>query len=280
MKDKIGSKFIREITVAGAVIGVTMKYSARAPRKKRGENRNPSKKAVVENNDRIACKKLTFLMNANFYPGDLHLTLTYDGDAPTVEEAKDEIRNFKRRMKREFEKQGKEFRWIQVTEWKNHRIHHHLLIPFISNEILKKQWTRGRWWTSTLNRSRNYKKLAEYFVKETSKTLREPGEETKQRWSASKNLVRPIVKREIIEPRAMYEKPKAFKGYDLIPDTVNYFTHPFTGIDHLEYMMVSTDPVPRIKTWRKGDIVKRDETYKRAIEIQISWDALDGVDLV
>lgn len=279
MKDKIGSKFIREICIAGAVIDVTMKYSARAPRKQRGENRNPSREAVMKNNDRLAIKKLTRLMNANFYPGDLHITLTYSGEAPSAADAKKEAENFRRRMKREYEKQGKEFRWIEVTEYHNHRIHHHMAVSYIDQEIIAKQWKAGHVRSVTLDRSRNYRKLAEYFLKETTKTMREPGGETKQRWSASRNLVRPIIKREMIEPKAMYEKPRALKGYEIITGSVNQFTHPFTGIEHLEYMMMSKDPVPRIKTWRKGSVVKRDETYKRAKQIQISWDYFDGVDL-
>lgn len=280
MKNEIGSKFIRETCIAGPVIDVTLKYSARAPRKKRSANRAPSREAVIKNNDRLAVKNLTRLMNANFYPGDIHLTTTYAGDPPTVEEAKNEISNFKRRLKREYEKRDKEFRWIEVTEYKNHRIHHHMLVPYLETEVIANQWKRGHIWTSTLDRSRNYKQLAEYFVKETTKTMRTPGSETKQRWSASRNLVRPIVKREMIEPRAMYQKPKAIKGYEVIQESVHTYTHPFTGIDHLEYMMIATDPVPRLKTWRNGSVVKRDETYRRAQEIQICWDAFIGEDFV
>ena len=41
-------------------------------------------------------------------------------------------------------------------------------------------------------------------------------------------------------------------------------------------MMISTDPVPRLKQWRKGTIVERDETYRRASEIQIDMQSLDG----
>lgn len=280
MSSKIGSKFIRETCIAGPVIDVTMKFSARAPRQTRSPNMKPSREAVIKNNDRNAVKKLARLMNANFYPGDIHLTLTYEGEAPSVAKAKKEVSNFKRRMKREYEKQGKEFRWIEVTEYQNHRVHHHMLIPYIETEAIRRQWSLGHFWTSTLDRSRNYRTLAEYFVKETTKTMRTPGSETKQRWSASRNLVRPIIKREMIEPKAMYEKPRALKGYEIIQDSIHAYTHPFTGIEHLEYMMIATDPVPRLKTWRHGTVVKRDETYRRAREIQVSWDAFIGEDFV
>lgn len=280
MKKKIGSKFIRETCVAGAAIDVTLKYSFRSGQTTRQPKTTPSRAAVIQNNDRIAVKKLTRLMNANFYPGDLHCTLTYMGTEPSRKEAKKEIKNFKRRMKREYAKTGREFKWIEVTEYLNNRIHHHILVNFIDTEVIARQWTRGHVNFKILDRTRNYKKLAEYFVKETSKTMREPGSETKKRWSASRNLTRPIIKREVIHPRSLHETPKALKGYEILPDSIREFEHPFTGITHLEYMMLSTDPSPRIKTWRKGVVVEHDETYRRAQEIQISMDSLDGWEML
>lgn len=278
MKEKIGSKFIREVCIAGAAIDVTIKYSARADRRHRSANCNPSREAVIKNNDRLAAKKLTRLINANFYPGDYHCTMTYAGEEPSTEEARREIDNFKRRMAREYKKRGKEFKWIEVTEHHNHRIHHHMVLNYIDETVIAKQWRAGHVRFVELDRTRNYKKLAEYLIKETTKTMRMPGAETKQRWSASRNLTRPIIKREIVDPRVLYQTPKALKGYQIVGDSINRFEHPFTKIEHLEYMMISTDPVPRIKTWRQGKIIKRDETYKRASEIQIAWEDLDGID--
>lgn len=276
MKKKIGNKYIRETCIAGATIDVTLKYSIGSGQAKRQQKKNPSRAAVIKNNDRIATKKLTRLMNANFFPGDLHCTLTYSGKEPEQKEAKKEIRNFKRRIEREYKKQGKECKWIEVTEYSHTRIHHHMLIRYIDPELIEKQWKRGHVHFTPLDRSRNYSKLAEYFIKETSKTMRTPGNETKQRWSASRNLTRPIIKREIIEPRGMFEKPKALKGYALIEESIREFEHPFTGMMHTEYMMVSTDPSPRLKKWRKGEVVEKDETFRRAQEIQIEMDWLDG----
>lgn len=276
MKKNIGNKFIRETCIAGAAIDVTLKYSIASGQNRRQPKRQPSRAAVIRNNDRVAEKKLTRIMNANFLPGDLHAVFTYAGPEPTQKEAKREIRNFKRRLEREYQKAGKDFKWIEVTEYNHTRIHHHMVVSYIEPEIIAKQWKRGHVHFTPLDRSRNYRKLAEYFIKETSKTMRLPGNETKQRWSASRNLTRPIIKREVIEARAMFEKPRALKGYQIIEDTVREYEHPFTGITHLEYMMISTDSVPRLKRWRQGDVVTRDETFKRAQEIQISMDSLDG----
>ena len=269
-------KIIREICIAGAVIDVIVKSNASSAAKTRQPKCNPTREAVIKNNDRIAERNLARLLNANFYPGDWHVTLTYAGDEPSQAAAKKIIKNFKKRMKREYEKLGLEFRWIEVTEFKNHRIHHHMVVSYIDLQIIKRQWPYGTVRVTSLNRSRNYRKLAEYLVKETSKTMREPGNETKKRWSASRNLVRPVVKREIVTVRKLFESPKSFKGYEIDQGSVHRYEHPFTGLEHLEYMMLSTDPVPRLKTWRKGKIVDRDETYKRATQIQIDIGSLEG----
>lgn len=276
MKKKTGSNFIREICVAGACIDITLKYSIKSGRGQRAAKSNPSREAVIRNNDKIAVKELARLLNSNFHPGDWHATLTYEGDEPSQKEAKKELRNFIRRMGREYAKAKREFRWIAVTEYKNHRIHHHVVMSYIESSVINEQWKRGYVKYSALDRSRNYRKLAEYLVKETTKTMREPGNETKRRWTSSRNLVRPIIKREIVHPSAMFEQPKAFKGYEIDQDTIHRYEHPFTGIEHLEYMMVSSDPVPRLKSWRKGKAIDRQETMKRAEEIQISMDTLDG----
>lgn len=280
MKNDPGNNFIRETCVAGATIWTTIKYSMRTGRGRRAPKTKPTREAVMKNNDKLAVKLLTLLMNANFHPGDMHVTLTYADEPPKEEEARREIKNFKDRMTREYAKAGITFRWIEVTEYKNHRIHHHMVLTYIDPRIIERQWKRGHVRITGLDRSRNYRKLAEYFIKETSKTMRTPGNETKRRWSSSRNLTRPVVKREIVSPNTLYEKPKALKGYQIDEDTVRKYEHPFTGIEHLEYMMVSTDPVPRIRTWRKGLMVDKSETYRRASEIQIDMNSLDGWDFL
>ncbi|MBR2674310.1 MAG: hypothetical protein IKE52_02500 [Mogibacterium sp.] len=280
MKKSQHDNFIRETCVAGATIWTIIKYSAKHPSGYRSQKNNPTREAVVKNNDRIAVRLLTMLMNANFHPGDWHITLTYRDVPPEQAEAKRQIKNFKDRLGREYAKRGIKFRWIEVTEYNNHRIHHHMVLTYIEPEVIERQWKCGHVRFTSLDRTRNYRKLAEYYIKETSKTMREPGNETKKRWSSSRNLIRPIVKREKVSASIMWENPKAIKGYEIDEDTVRRYEHPYTGIEHLEYMMCSTDPVPRIKTWRKGKVVERNETYRRASEIQIDMDSLEGWDFM
>lgn len=275
MRKKTQANFIRETCIAGAVIDVNIKFSSRNRPTTRAPKSNPSREAVVKYNDRLATKKLTRLMNSNFNPGDWHITLTYE-EIAAQEEAAQEMKNFKRRLARKYKAEGKELKYIEVTEYDNHRIHHHMVVNYIDPTVIEQEWKRGHVRFSALDRKRNYKDLAEYFVKETSKTMRKDDCMTKKHWSASRNLTRPIIKREIVDASALYEKPRALKGYEIEIDSIRTYEHPYTGIQHLEYMMISTDPVPRIKTWRKGNVVHRDETFKRAQEIQIDMSSLDG----
>ena len=268
------SKIVRETWIAGAVISVMLKSKFGSNTGTRQPKHNPTSAAVMKNNDRIALRKLAALLNMNFYPGDYHTTLTYAADAPDQQAAKKELNNFIRRMKREYEKLGKEFYWVAVTEYENKRIHHHIVMSYIDHSIIQKQWTKGKIWTSSLDRTRNYTELAEYLIKETQRTFRKPENATKKRWSGSRNLKRAIVRRELVEARQLFEDPKPLKGYQIDADSIHRYEHPFTGLEHLEYQMTSTDPVPRLKTWRKGSIVDRQETYRRATEIQVDMFSL------
>lgn len=255
-------RVIRETIVAGATIMRTIKVNAAASGHARKPKSNPTSEAVRKHNDILAERKLTALINANFFPGDLHITLTYR-DTLTAEEEKKELRNFLRRMGNEFKKTGKEFRYIHVTEYLNKRPHHHIVMSYIKLSTIQKQWKHGLIRSTPLDKTRNYSTLASYLIKETSKTFRLGENALKKRWCASKNLERPIVVREIMTSTALYDRPTAIKGYEIDPDTINYYKHPFTQLEHLDYVMVSTDPVPAVKKWRKGKVMKRGESFRR-----------------
>ena len=225
---------------------------------------------MKKNNDMLATKMLTRLLNLNFFPGDYHTTLTY-AEIVTVEEANRQLDNWIKRMRREYKKLGQEFCYIAVTEYKNHRVHHHVVMNYIDSRIIDKQWKCGHIWLSTLDKSRNYRKLAEYLIKETQKTFRDPDNSTKRRWKPSRNLKRPVVKREWVSISQLFQnldELKPIKGYEIDKESVRKYTNPVTGLEHIEYQMISTESVPRLKVWRKGRKLKRNETYIRMQDIR------------
>lgn len=258
-------KVIRETCIAGAVIDRTVKASfphggCRRPRSK------PTSDAVRKNNDRIAAKQLTRLINANFFPGDLHTTLTY-AEVVSVEEANHELNLWLRRMRREYRRRGKEFKYIAVTEYQNKRIHHHIVMTEIDFSTINRQWTAGRIRCTALDETRSYKALADYLIKETQKTFRQPDNAVKRRWKASRNLTRPVVKREWVSVRELFRNPKPLKGYQLDEDSIRRYQNPITGLEHLEYQMIAIDQEPRLRRWKKGRKA-RPETYIRMDDLR------------
>lgn len=258
-------KVIRETCIAGAVIDRTVKASfphggARRPKSK------PTSEAVRKNNDRLAAKQLTRLINANFLPGDLHATLTYAA-VVSVEQANHDLSLWLRRMRREYHRRGKEFKYIAVTEYQNKRIHHHVVMNEIDFGTINKQWHAGRIRCTALDETRSYKALAEYLIKETQKTFRQPDNAVKRRWKASRNLTRPVVKREWVSVRELFRDPKALKGYQLDEDSIRRYQNPITGLEHLEYQMIALDPEPRLRRWKKGRKA-RPETYIRMDDLR------------
>lgn len=277
------AKVVREICIAGAVITETIKGSTHVKGRIRAPKANPSREAVQRNNDRIAAKRLAAILNANFFPGDWHITLTYGGIEPNAEEADKELSNFLNRMKREYKKAGLTFKYVAVTEFKNHRIHHHIVMPFIDATTVLKQWKRGRVRLTDLDRSRNYRKLAEYLIKETTKTFREAGNVFKKRYRCSQNLEKPVIYRQVVSEKQLHQDPKPFKGYVIDEESIRRYECLLTGVEHMEFYMVATDPVPRLKTWRgkNSKIIKKGESLMRFDEIkQEELDFTDGWELI
>ncbi len=262
-------RVIRETCIAGAVIDRCIKASFPCGGKRKKKEKATSD-AVKKNNDMLALKNLTRLINLNFYPGDLHTTLTY-AEELSPEEANSELEKWIKRMRREYKKLDKEFYYIAVTEFKNKRIHHHVVMNYIDFQVINRQWKMGRIRCTPLDKTRNYRVLAEYLIKETQKTFREPENATKRRWKPSRNLKRPVVKREWVSISQLFQNLddiKPLKGYEIDRDTLRKYTNPVTKLDHLEYQMVSNEAVPRLSVWRKGKKVNRNETYRKMDEMR------------
>ena len=142
----------------------------------RGPKRNPTPEDMKAVNERNAQRRLTWIINENFSPGDIHMILTYQDPAPEKEEAKTELSKFIRELRKIYKKAGTELKYITVTEYHGKRIHHHLLLSAIDTRLLRGAWTRGRPKITFLDESGSYWRLAGYFRKELRRTG-EGGEE-------------------------------------------------------------------------------------------------------
>ena len=100
---------------------------------------------------------------------------------------------------------GADLKYINVTEYKNKAIHHHLLINHIEGQDVSKNGSQivEVWQTGFkyLDDTGQYKDLTAYLIKETSKTYKENDGGHKQRYSCDRNLTMPTPKTEIIKRR-------------------------------------------------------------------------------
>lgn len=175
-------------------------------------------------NDRNARKRLSRLINSNFYEGDLFVTLTHKEKA-NYEDARKALSKYLRKVRRFREKNGlPELKYIAVTEAEK-RTHHHMVMSAMDLNIVVKLWAQGRVMVSKLDPGGEYTGLAKYVTKE-------PREEHKKRWSQSRNLQEPrvdIKRMESVHPHGQLKPPK---GYKLV-ERAEYYSE-MTG--HIRYI--------------------------------------------
>lgn len=247
------------------------------PRKLRGESsglKGPkpdrkTKEEIEAANARQAVRKLIRKINANFRPGDLHVTLTYDGKRgrPGPEEAKRIVRKFQHLVRKAYKAMGQPYKYVLVTEYKNKAIHHHLIANWVNDgtrtakDIIRNCWTAaggtGRPKYVDLDESGDYQKLAAYLIKETEKTFREEGG-FRQRYSCSRNLIDPKPVRRTVKVKNMWDlSPRTRPGYHIEEDSV-YNGFDKAGYPYQSYYLIKDRPAP--EDWDPPGKVPRDTT--------------------
>ena len=216
----------------------TARYGVKG--EKRREKTKPTKEGMQKINERNAIKKLLRLIRANFETGDAFLTLAFAEEMrpKTLGEARWIHDIFIRRMRARYKKQDIELKWISAAEFMNKHIHFHIIINNIQdfNRIIRECWTWGGVNISPLWENGNYEQLAEYMLKETSKTAKMTGIPFSQRYRRSRNLVDPEkeAKTEVIKASSWRDEPTvpkeyAERGYVLDKESV------YSGVDAWGY---------------------------------------------
>lgn len=229
---------------AGATIEITKSYTKRVGAKARGKKKKPTAEEIEKINQMNAERTLRLKINHNFGKDDPFITLTYKpGEKPEPEKAKKDIKKLIDGLRKEYKKVGVDLKWICVTEYLKKKIHHHLLINDINGQDVSRWvrdlWKFGRPGFKYLDSTGQYKDLAAYLIKETSKTYRAKDGARKQRYSCSRNLVMPVPKTEIIKKAKKWlPDPKPIKGYYVDKDTIYNGVDPFTGRAYQKYTLV------------------------------------------
>lgn len=148
----------------------------------------PTKEIQARLNQKNAEKKLTRLVHTNFTEKDLALHLTYRrGSEPADElEAKKDLQNFIRRLKRLYTRFGLELKYISCTEIgiRGGRVHHHLIITGgMDRDRIEQLWGKGFANSKRLQFGEDgVTGLARYMVKD---------KHFYKRWNQSRNLIIP-----------------------------------------------------------------------------------------
>lgn len=220
--------YVKETFSAPGVREVKRYHSYRwGGKKTRAANREKTEEAVARGNQRRAKEKLYRLLVTNFKRDDIRIDLTYRDPPPTPEEAVKRVGKFLKDLRKLYRKRGAELRYIYVTEYRGHRVHHHLIVNAagVSRSDMNKIWPYAdfnyRSFRLYDGRPEDAEALATYLIKETSVNVRDGIQ--KVRWVASKNLKKPDVKKVIIHSRHWREKPTPPKNF-FIQDLVNEYT--------------------------------------------------------
>lgn len=233
----------------GETIEVEKKHTGRygAPGQKRQKKRKQTKEEIAKQNERLAVQKLRRKINTNFGADDYHIILTYrPEERPDPGGARKELARFFRNLKSRYHKHGDELKYVVVTEYKKTAIHHHLIInssdKFNAVAAVRECWPRGRPKFVPLDDEGDYRRLAEYFVKETAESFRSPDNPNKKRYSCSRNLKEPKVSERIIRAGTFREDPKPPKGWYIDKDTLYTGINPVTGYRYQYYTMRKLRP--------------------------------------
>lgn len=236
--------YFRTTIKAGKTTEVIKSYSKRVGVKTKRTKEKPSAEEIEKINQMNAERTLRLKINNNFGVDDPFTTLTYrKEERPEPGQAKENIDKLIGKLRKEYKKLGASLKWICVTEYQNKAIHHHLLINHIEgadvSKMIRKHWRFGRPGFKYLDDTGQYKDLAAYLIKETSKTYKARDGVRKQRYSCSRNLIMPEPKTEIIKrAKSWAPDPKPIKGFYIDQDTVYNGVDPFTGLPYQKYTMV------------------------------------------
>lgn len=228
---------------AGATVEIEKYHTRRYPPHgtKRAEKAEPTSLSQEQVNIRLAEKRIRRIINHNFYPGDLYITLDYEPKyrPKDREEIRKHGNDLKRKLRTLYKKLGIPLKYIYVVErGARGALHHHILIPDgASIKELRKLWPYGRIHVDPLDGSRQYRRLAAYFIKYAIKTKKTDKSLMKQYYEPSRNMDKPKIKKIIIHRKTFQKVPQERKGYYLDKDTEQHYIDR-NGFEGMRYTLV------------------------------------------
>lgn len=237
--------YVKKQCIINDKIEIEKYYDARygAPGLPREKKKKATPEEMAKQNFWKRCQHLRRMMELNFQGGDLYLTLTCrTEDRPSLEDAPLVIRQFRDKVVKDYKKQGWECKYIITCEVGSRgAVHWHMILNNQKSDkesawdIIRRHWTRGRPFLEPLDQDRDYKKLAEYIVKETAKRIEKEQTLEKLSYISSRNLIKPEEVKEKKRAKRWSNPPKPPKGYELVESSVVNEINRFTGYPYQKY---------------------------------------------
>ena len=213
---------------------------------KRAPKSKPTPKQKEQYNIRKAVERLYYTLLCNFRPGDYNLVFTYPAKTVmTIAEGKEIFGRFLRLYRDYCKKQGYACDYVYNTEiGQGGNVHHHCILHNRKDrETIEELWDKAGGGevqyrkNSKLWANYDWYGLAQYLVDKTKggklPDTHVPGE---RRYITSKGLKKPKVRLERIDAER-WNKPRAPKGYELIPDSIRSGADELTGGNFIKYAM-------------------------------------------
>lgn len=259
--------YVKQVCKAGRTKEYEFYYSYRYDQKggSRRKKEERTKEAQKKVNRRQAERKLTWILNANFSGEDDYLTLSYrKEERPDKETLRKDVRSLLKHMRKEWRERGKELRYVWTAE-KGERgaVHIHMVVNGVDNisHIIRDLWKKGWISIKPLDRSGNYWRLANYFIKYSDKTMKTEEGYINKRYCSSKNLKIPEPKKTIVKSRNAYShKIDVPPGWYVDKESIREAWHDVTGYMYFSYTLVQ---MPDTKTAKERS---QEETYTLHLE--------------
>ncbi|MCQ2439427.1 MAG: hypothetical protein MJ074_06670 [Oscillospiraceae bacterium] len=209
--------------ISGEVTERIKSRISRRPSKRGGRIRGNSSEKKIMGNREAAVLRLARILNCNFEPGDLWLTLTFDEESLDAigddwEAAKKEEKKFKDRVLYRLKKAGITARWVLAASEMDGetgevvRKHAHVVITsdgfhvenkrlYLGEELLDDIWGMGTVDYKFLRHQKDYYPIAKYIVNQAR------GVADEKKWTCSRNMKKPIVRREIVTSGSQLRVP-------------------------------------------------------------------------
>ena len=239
----------KKIIVAGFLVreAVYPAISGSDQPKTRAAKKKLSSAAQQRMNQVYSYQKLELMLAANFMPGDLVITFTYDGDhlPSSRRQAEGKLKYFRAKLVAARKKRGEELRMVWCSEHRHGegRWHHHAVLNATGDdyEEILHLWGQGEIEIQKLraDKEKNYETLARYMAKEEREKIGQ------RAWSYTRNCRKPEVEVMRVETDTTLNPPKGALVFEQASEHTAYGSYQF-----IKYL-AATPPKKKARRRRK-----------------------------